>query len=63
MEEKEKNLNVEQLKKKNHNQKIAIIALSVLLIGSLILQIPTVRKQLKTAINGGETTQSQKKES
>ena len=61
MEEKEKNLNVEQLKKKNHNQKIAIIALSVLLIGSLILQIPTVRKQLKTAINGGETTQSQKK--
>lgn len=62
MEEKEKNLNVEQLKKKNHNQKIAIIALTILLIGSLILQIPTVRKQVKMAINGGGDDTISKKE-
>lgn len=52
--EKEEKQNVEQLIKKNNNQKIAIIVLVVLLLGSLILNIPAVRKQVKNIISGQE---------
>lgn len=52
--EKEEKAKIDKLIKQNHNQKITIIVLIILLLGSLILNVPTVRKQVKNLVKGQE---------